>query len=231
MASRSRQWILVDADDTLWENNIYFERAIDRFVEYLDHPRLSRDEVRNFLNEVEHANTKVRGYGTASFGRNMQETLERLAPERAGEKSLDDVAALAREIAEHAMEILAGVEETLGYLAQRHHLAVFTKGNKEEQHSKVERSGLGVFFQEVRVVPEKNVAAYRELLHAMQVEPAQVWMVGNSPRSDINPALAAGMNAVWVPHNATWVLEKEEIVRGRGNLLVLERFAELQEHF
>jgi putative hydrolase of the HAD superfamily len=56
-------------------------------------------------------------------------------------------------------------------------------------------------------------------------------MIGNSPKSDINPALAAGMNAVFVPHAHTWVLEKQEIEPGKGKLLVVERFADLRGHF
>ena len=41
-----RQYLMIDADDTLWENNIYFERAFDEFVEYLDHSTLSAPEIR-----------------------------------------------------------------------------------------------------------------------------------------------------------------------------------------
>ena len=56
-------------------------------------------------------------------------------------------------------------------------------------------------------------------------------MVGNSPRSDINPALAAGLNAVLIPHEHTWRLEKEEIVQVDGRLLTLRAFGELRAHF
>jgi putative hydrolase of the HAD superfamily len=58
-------------------------------------------------------------------------------------------------------------------------------------------------------------------------------MVGNSPKSDINPALAAGLNAVFVPHGNTWILEHEELAQAElpSRLLLVERFAELEEHF
>jgi putative hydrolase of the HAD superfamily len=59
-------------------------------------------------------------------------------------------------------------------------------------------------------------------------------MVGNSPKSDVNPALAAGLNAVFVPHDTTWVLEHEEIVHppaAPGRLLVLEKFSAMRQHF
>jgi putative hydrolase of the HAD superfamily len=58
-------------------------------------------------------------------------------------------------------------------------------------------------------------------------------MVGNSPKSDINPALGAGINAVFVPHDDTWILEHEElsVARAPSRLLVLGEFRELAEHF
>ncbi|TMD25271.1 MAG: hydrolase, partial [Chloroflexi bacterium] len=58
------------------------------------------------------------------------------------------------------------------------------------------------------------------------------WMVGNSPRSDINPSLAAGLNAVYIPHPHTWRLEHEEVQNtGEGRLLMLSAFAELRTYF
>ncbi len=224
-------YILIDADDTLWENNIYFERVIDRFIGHLDHPHMTHAEVRDVINEIEKANAPVYGYGTASFTRNLQEAFRRLAPNRADAATLGEVAALARVITDHPIEVIEGVRDTLDYLSSRHRLTLFTKGDPVEQHRKVERSGLAVYFQEARVVKEKNAAAYRDMVLELAVAPGEVWMVGNSPKSDINPALAAGLNAVWVPHDATWVLEHEEVQQADGRLLTLSRFAELRDHF
>lgn len=66
-----RQTLLIDADDTLWENNIYFEAAFEEFVEFLEHSRLSAAEVRGILDEIELANNKVHGYGSVNFGKNL----------------------------------------------------------------------------------------------------------------------------------------------------------------
>jgi putative hydrolase of the HAD superfamily len=223
------KWLLVDADDTLWENNIYFERVIERFIAHLAHPHLTHAEVRDVINEIEKANAKVHGYGTASFTRNLQEAFGRLAPARTAE--LEEVAALARVITEHPIELIEGVRDTLDYLSSRHRLVLFTKGDPTEQNRKVDRSGVGGYFTQTRVVKEKEAASYRAMVGELQAEPHEVWMIGNSPKSDINPALEAGLNAVWVPHDATWVLEHEEVRPGNGKLLVLSRFTELRDHF
>ena len=55
--------------------------------------------------------------------------------------------------------------------------------------------------------------------------------VGNSPRSDINPALQIGLNAVFLPHTNTWHLEHAELESGTGRLLILASFRDLRSHF
>jgi putative hydrolase of the HAD superfamily len=80
-------------------------------------------------------------------------------------------------------------------------------------------------------VREKDVDCYRALLAEREIETARCWMIGNSPKSDINPALEAGLNAVYIPHPRTWHLEHCEVPEGHDRLLVLKRFADLRERF
>ena len=226
-----RQHLIIDADDTLWENNIYFERAFDEFVEFLGHSSLTPAEVRAVLDEIEEATTKIHGYGSLNFARNLRECYEHLAERDVREEDLATVMGFAERILECPMEVIEGVPETLEYLSLRHDLTLFTKGHPEEQKLKVERSGLAVFFHHTAIVKEKDQAAYHKLAEERSMDPEHTWMIGNSPKSDVNPALAAGLNAVFVPHPRTWGLEKEEIRPGKGQLLVVERFGELRAHF
>ena len=130
------------------------------------------------------------------------------------------------------MQLLEGVIETLDYLSPRYSLVLLTKGDVEEQKLKVERSGIEELFRQVVIVQEKDVATYHRVAKELQVVPKQTWMVGNSPRSDINPALAAGLNAVYIPHPHTWRLEHEEVQNtGEGQLLTLSTFADLRTYF
>lgn len=229
---RARQFLIVDADDTLWENNIYFERAFDDFADFLAHSALTPKQVRDVLDEIEAANAKVHGYGSLNFGRNLRQVYEKLAEREIRGADLEIVTRFAERILEQPLELIDGVETTLRYLAGRHDLTLFTKGHAEEQKLKVDRSGLGGYFQHTAIVKEKNRAAYRELIDARGLDPARTWMIGNSPKSDINPALEAGIHAVFIPHQHTWVLEKAELrSAGPGELRVLERFAELTELF
>ena len=226
-----RLHLIIDADDTLWENNIYFERAFEEFVEFLGHSSMSPHEIRDVLDEIEAANAKIHGYGSLNFGRNLKQCYQHLAERQVREDDLKTVIGFAERILECPMEVIAGVPETLEYLSLRHELTLFTKGHPDEQKLKVGRSGLGIFFQHTAIVREKDTKAYRDLVAERKLDPDRTWMIGNSPKSDVNPALAAGLNAVFVPHAHTWVLEKEEIRKGNGRLLVVERFEDLRQHF
>ncbi len=223
-----RYHLLIDADDTLWENNIYFEQAIHGFITFLDHSQLTREEVRKVLDEVE----RLMGYGAANFTRSLVETYRRLAEKDLRDEDLRQVRQFGEALSTHPMQLLDGVKDTLDYLSARHDLILLTKGDLEEQKLKVERSGIEERFQQVVIVQEKDVAAYHQVVRDLQIDRQQAWMVGNSPRSDINPALAAGLNAVYIPHPHTWHFEHEEVQEtGNGRVLTLATFAELRSHF
>jgi putative hydrolase of the HAD superfamily len=226
-----RQFLIIDADDTLWENNIYFEQAFDDFVEFLAHSHLTPPQIRDVLDEIEAVNAKIHGYGSLNFGRNLRQTYQHLAEREVNEEDLNTVMGFAERILNCPMQVIEGVDDTLAYLAGRHDLTLFTKGHPEEQKLKIDRSGLGPYFGHLAIVKEKDAAAYGNLVTERGMDPSCTWMIGNSPKSDINPALEAGLNAVFVPHAHTWVLERQEIRPGKGQLLRLERFCELRGHF
>jgi putative hydrolase of the HAD superfamily len=228
------QTLLIDLDDTLCENNVYFERAIAEFISFLNHRSMSVQEVRQVLNQVERESILQHGYGLHSFAHSLVDCFERLSVEPVTAELHDRIKGFAHRIAEHPMEIIDGVPETLDYLHHRHHLIVMTKGNIMEQSNKIDRCGLKEYFAAVEIVGEKDPGTYRSIVDKYALAPESTWMVGNSPKSDINPALAAGLHAVFVPHDQTWVLEHEEIAtvpHPRQTLLRLNRFTELQEHF
>lgn len=226
-----RQQLIIDADDTLWENNIYFEQAFDAFINFLDHSTMSVDEIRCILDEIELANIRVNGYGAKNFGRNMWVCYERLVEREVRPGDLEQITSLGERIIEQPLEIIEGVPETLEYLASRHDLTLFTKGHPEEQKLKIDRSGLAVWFGHTAIVREKNKESYSALVAERNLEPEHTWMIGNSPKSDINPALEAGLNAVFVPHSRTWHLEQTELAGGPGRLITVERFSNLRRHF
>src|SRR6266849_6355064 len=199
-----RNTLLIDADDTLWENNVFFEKLIEDFISMVEPCGYSRAYIRHILNETERKNIRQYGYGVRSFGRSLEETYMKLADQMAQRTILAQIHTRVVELERTPPKILDGVPETLAYLTTRHRLILFTKGEPAEQAAKVERSGLQGFFEAIEIVAEKDVATYNRLVNQHRIVKSHGWMVGNSPRSDINPALQAGLNAVFIPHHATW---------------------------
>jgi putative hydrolase of the HAD superfamily len=227
----ARHTLLIDADDTLWENNIFFEKTIDDFVTRLEHLGYTREYIRHILNETERRNIRQHGYGVRSFRRSLEDTYLKLAGNSARREMVKDIEQMAHELESTPPHILDGVPETLAYLAKHHRLILLTKGEPAEQAAKVERSGLQAHFDAIEIVLEKDSGTYGRMIEQFKIVKSHGWMVGNSPRSDINPALQSGLNAVFIPHSATWELEKSELESGTGKLLILSTFRELRGHF
>jgi putative hydrolase of the HAD superfamily len=227
----ARQHLIFDADDTLWENNVLFERTIDDFIDWIDHPSLDPVAVRTILIDIERANATAHGYGSKVFLRSLHDCFERLAERPVSEADAAEIGALAHRLSHHEMELIPDVALTLDALAVRHDVLLLTKGDPVEQQRKIDASGLAHHFRRAVIVPEKEPAVYAELARAERLEPAATWMIGNSIKSDVNPALAVGMGAVFIPNDNTWVLEHAEIDPAAPRLLQLERFGQLTDHF
>ena len=227
------QTLLIDADDTLWENNVYFERAIAAFISYLNHHEYSPAQVRQTLNAVERETILAHGYGLPSFRRSLIACFERLSPSPLDDEKRRQIVGFANSIAEQEIELLPMVEETLRDLVQRHRLILMTKGDHAEQADKVRRSGLASHFSAVEIVAEKDPEAYRAVVERHQIPSGTAWMIGNSPKSDINPALAAGLNAIFLYHKDTWILEHAALADPppAQYLFEVESFAKLLDIF
>ncbi|RAO37316.1 hypothetical protein PSN13_01297 [Micromonospora saelicesensis] len=230
-ARRQAQVLIFDADDTLWENNVVFERVIDDFLGWLDHPTLDRAELRAVLDDIERANAVAHGYGSKVFLRSLADCLERLRERPATDSERQEIDRLALALVEHQVELMPGVADALDELAGRHELLLLTKGDREEQQRKLDACGLLHHFGAAHIVAEKNVDTYRWLTREHGFAPDGAWMIGNSPKSDILPARAAGLNAVFIPNANTWVLEDDELDPTDGAVLRLAAFRDLLRHF
>jgi putative hydrolase of the HAD superfamily len=219
--------LFVDADDTLWENNIYFEAIVAEYLAMAARAGCPAEEARERFLEVERERVKRFGYGIANFQASLELAWAALSP---ADPALPDAGfsvwctLLRRRAGAHLTEVAA----TLRSLAGRHRVVLLTKGDPDDQMGKVARSGLRRHLHQVDVVPEKDLQAYRDVLRRHGARPDRAWMIGNSPKSDILPALGAGLGAVFVPHKATWTLELTELPPPHTpRYREIERFSEL----
>src|ERR1700751_5886147 len=226
-----RHTLMIDADDTLWENNVFFEKLIEDFITLVESCGYTRAYIRHILNETERKNIRQYGYGVRSFGRSLEETYMKLAEHQAKRETLAQIHDRVVELERTPPKILDGVPETLAYLTERHRLILFTRGEPAEQAAKVERSGLQGFFEAIEIVAEKDAGTYILLVNKHNIVKAHGWMIGTSPRSDINPAMKVGLNAVYIPHQHTCHLEHEPVMAGPGKLVIPPSFREPRSHF
>jgi putative hydrolase of the HAD superfamily len=220
--------LFVDADDTLWENNVYFEAVIAEYCRALERRGVSAAIARETLLAVERRRTRVHGYGVDNFTQGLGEACRTLIGE-ASDVEVRTLVTLARGIRRQRLEVAPGAAETLRELAGRHRVILLTKGDRDDQLDKLQRSGLGRYFHRVDVVKEKDAAAYSNALARHGAQADDAWMIGNSPRSDVLPALEAGLGAVYIPHAATWSLELP--APGTPRYFVVRTFAALTDHF
>ncbi|MFF5990743.1 HAD family hydrolase [Prauserella flavalba] len=230
-ARYEKQVLIFDADDTLWENNVLFERVIDDFLDWLAHPTLDRAELREILDDIERANSAAHGYGSKVFLRSLGDCVARLRERPATREELRRIDELAVALVEGRIELIPGVAETLDALGERHDLLLLTKGDTEEQQRKLTVSGLERHFGGIHIVAEKHAGTYHDLAREYAFAPETTWMIGNSPKSDILPARQAGLGAVFIPNDNTWVLEHGELDPGDPGVLRLSAFPELLRHF
>jgi putative hydrolase of the HAD superfamily len=224
--------LVFDADDTLWDSNIHFLEAFDSFAAALGDTDLglTRAEIHAAVRRAEIRLIKTLGYGRSPYVRALHQAADELAP--AGHDGLrDEIERIGAHLLERDCALLPDVEPTLQELSQRHRLLMFTKGQRDEQLQKLARSGLGPLFDRVETPREKDVDAYRRLVRDADLDPSLTVMIGNSPRSDINPAVAAGLRAVFIPHPHTWELEHEEINDAGDRIIELDSFRRLVEVF
>jgi putative hydrolase of the HAD superfamily len=222
------QTLLCDADDTLWENNGYFLDVLVRFLDLVEARGIPRLEAERKLRDVEAVRTRSAGYGSLNYAISLCETYELLlgAIPAAVE---EEIQALGRAIYEHPIELLPGVRETVTELSRSHRLWIVTKGHYEEQLSKIQRCGIAFAFQGFEILPEKSATTFRDLVERHGFDRTSSWMIGNSPRSDMNTASAVGLKTVYVPHRTIWEFEREELKRPPD--LTLAAFPEMLAHF
>src|SRR5215471_2011542 len=180
----ARHTLLIDADDTLWENNIFFEKTIEDFLSQLEHLGYTREYIRHILNETERRNIRQHGYGVRSFRRSLEDTYLKLAGNASKREIMQEIERIVLELENTPPHIMEGIPETLAYLAKRHRLILLTKGEQAEQAAKVERSGLLSYFDAIEIVIEKDHAVYERMVEQFKIVKSTGWMVGNSPRSD-----------------------------------------------
>ena len=225
--------LLIDADDTLWHSNVYYIRSRDAFLDMLGALGVQREAVEQRIDREEQNNIPTLGYGPHSYAQALRATCEAMLHDRTDlvkSRALAETKRIAATVLTHPMELLPRVRETLANLSTKARLVLVTKGHDGVQRAKVDQSGLGTYFEGIYVLSEKDPQAYADIVAQLELDIDQTWMIGNSPRSDINPATAIGLRAVYIPYADTWDVELSAIER-EEMVVTIDGFADLPDLF
>jgi putative hydrolase of the HAD superfamily len=198
-----------DADDTLWQNEQYYKLTEHHFRSLLS-DYAEGDHVSERLLEAEKRNLAHYGFGIKGFTLSMIETALEITEGRAPSSVISEILAIGRDLLSHPVECLPHARDALEALRGHYFLVLITKGDLFDQERKLAQSGLGDYFDAVEIVSDKTATTYRRIFGKHGEGPERGMMIGNSLKSDVVPAIAAGAWGVFVPHELTWVLEHVE---------------------
>ncbi len=226
--------IIFDADDTLWENNIYYVQAGSDFFDLISEAGFPRNEVEKEFDLLELTVVREMGYGSKNFVYILEELFKKYTRLNGKHLDSDRFRKIVDRFTEHPTgvpDLFPNVPETIEYLKGKYKLYILTKGEFAEQQGKIIRAGMNKLVSKYYIPSEKNDETYRKLIEDNGWQANETCMVGNSPKSDINPALRQGMFAIHIPYRDTWKLDNEPIESFDSRFLELEQFKDLQNIF
>ncbi|MGM0607332.1 MAG: HAD hydrolase-like protein [Candidatus Muiribacteriota bacterium] len=221
--------LIIDADDTLWENQLFFNQFTQFFKELINELNLDEKETMKTLLKFDSISFKNNLFGNIYYKESMKKTLHKF--NKGCEELYFRIEKKHDELFRHPPVLFDNVEETIRNLHKKHHLFLLTKGNYSVQMEKVEKSDIEKFFQGIIISTRKNIDVYKNLIYRYKLDKEKTYMIGNSPKSDIIPALEAGLNAVYIPSETLWELEAHPLPDNNNSLFKLKKFADLKGFF
>jgi putative hydrolase of the HAD superfamily len=221
--------IAFDADDTLWDNELFFQEAEHKFCALLE-DYLPQHEVSKELLRTEIKNISLYGYGIKAFMLSMIETATRISNQNIKANTIDTIISYGQELLEKPVTLIDSVEEVLKTLKPRYRLVMATKGDLIDQERKLKKSGLAPYFHHIEIMSEKKEPDFEKLIKHLDILPEEFMMIGNSIKSDILPVLSLGGHGIHVPYHITWEHEKAESSFDHKNYKQVKKINEVLQY-
>ena len=222
--------IAFDADDTLWDNEIYFRESERQFCKLINNhnPNLTDKEIMPHLFDNEVSNLSIYGFGVKSFVLSAIETAGKLLNNNVPYSIISSIVQIGREQLMQPVTLLADVEDTLKQLKEsgKYRLIVATKGDLLDQESKIKRSNLEQYFERTIIMSDKREDDYRKMIKSLNCKPEKLVMIGNSFKSDILPVVNLGGRGIYIPYHTTWAHEVVETIE-HERIVEIKRLGDL----
>jgi putative hydrolase of the HAD superfamily len=218
--------IAFDADDTLWDNELYFRETENKFCALFE-DYLPQHSVERELLQVELKNISLYGYGIKAFMLSMIETAIVITDKKVKAEVIEKIIGFGQELLGKPVQLIDGVEEVLQSLKKKYRLVLATKGDLLDQERKLKKSNLADYFHHIEIMSEKKEADYAELINHLDIHASELMMIGNSLKSDILPVLNLGGHAIHIPYHVTWAHERIDTEINHQNFRQVEHIREI----
>ncbi|MFD2612234.1 HAD family hydrolase [Paenibacillus gansuensis] len=235
----TKQTIIFDLDDTLIHCNKYFNMIISQFADQMEMwfrgYGVTEKQIRDMQQELDVAMVEIHGFTLEHFPQSFIDTYLHYChitghPEKQEEK--DFLYKLGSSVYDQEFEAFPHMMETLQTLKdQGHLLCLYTGGVQAVQQKKVDKLQLASFFEDrIFIAQHKTVDVLERILVEHQYDRKHTWMIGNSIRTDIVPALQSGIHAIFIPALEEWQYNNVEIhVTPQGAFLTLKDLTEVPD--
>lgn len=221
--------IAFDADDTLWENENYFQEIEKKFCELMEEYLPQHSAARELL-RIEIKNLPLYGYGIKAFILSMIEAAMTISNKTINVSVVEKLIEYGQELLQKPIQKLDGVDEVLQHLKGKYRLVVATKGDLLDQERKLKKSGIEHYFHHTEIMSEKGESDFRKLIKHLDIQPEHFLMIGNSLKSDILPVLNIGGHAFHIPYHVTWGHERIEYEVKHDNFKQFVKINEILAH-
>ncbi len=234
------QTLIFDLDDTLVHCNKYFKNAVDEFVEqiqeWFDH--LSKEEIRKRQIEIDIKSVKEHGLHSSRFPESLATTYMSFCTEcdRNNEKEkLQIVKNIGKSVFQIEVQPFPDMYDVLNTLKDEgHSMYLFTGGDEPNQNRKIMQLELEEYFKNnVYIFEHKNADALRKVIEEIKITPKSTWMIGNSLRTDIQPAIDLEINAIHIPSDIEWAYNKKNLeieTEFKGKFIELKSLKDLPNY-
>ena len=226
--------LLLDLDDTLIRNAERYaqvKESVARHLQVLAHDALPDiEDLIHCFDRREQENINFgRSWGSENFRVSLMQEAHRLLGYGF---YLDRVYAYidkqVEALRQRPVELIEGVAETIAELKARgYRLYLITKGDRVDQNSKIAGLGIAHLFDGIEIMAAKEPENYRHIIEKIGLLPGRTFVVGNSPKHDVNAAIQAGLRAILIPRAPTFRFDEQEIMAADRDTLVLESFSDL----
>lgn len=210
------QHLIFDMDDTLIHCNKYFNLILDEFIsllsEWFNHPAVTMDAIRQKQIEIDVAGVHRVGFASEHFPKSLVETyhhFSQLVGRPIHEAEENQLRLLGNSVYEKEVEPYPGMVETLEILQQAGHtLYLYTGGETVIQQRKIDQMKLTSYFDSrIFIRQHKNIHVLEEIINSHVLPRQDTWMIGNSLRSDVQPALHASLNTIYLKQSHEWAYD------------------------